>query len=69
MSTPNDQAEELLARFPDVDRGRLLVTIIALAMLDFRFGNKREKRAAADLLNLVQVEAVRQLKEPSGGEG
>ncbi len=27
-----------------------------------RYGNKREERAACDLLNLVQAEAVKQLK-------
>lgn len=60
--TFNDHAEELLANFPGIDRAELLKTIVALTIMDMRYGNKREERAACDLLNLVQEEAVTQLK-------
>ena len=58
----NDYAEELLANFDGIDRAELLKTIVALTIMDMRYGNKREERAACDLLNLVQEEAVKQLK-------
>lgn len=58
----NDHSEELLANFPSVDRAKLLKTVVALAIMDMRYGNKREERAACDLLNLVQAEAVKQIK-------
>lgn len=63
-----DHAEDLLAKFPGVDRSKLLKSVVALGLMDVRYGNKREERAACDLLNLVQEEAVKQLKasaEPS----
>jgi hypothetical protein len=60
--TFNDHAEEMLAHFAGLDRAKLLRTIVALAIMDMRYGNKREERAACDLLNLMQAEAVKQLK-------
>ena len=60
--TFNDHAEEMLAHFAGIDRAELLKTIVALTIMDMRYGNKREERAACDLLNLVQSEAVKQLK-------
>ena len=60
--TFDDYAEELLANFAGIDRAELLKTIVALTIMDMRYGNKREERAACDLLNLVQAEAVKQLK-------
>jgi hypothetical protein len=60
--TFNDHAEEMLAHFAGIDRAELLKTIVALTIMDMRYGNKREERAACDLLNLVQEEAVKQLK-------
>lgn len=57
-----DHAEELLAHFAGIDRADLLKTIVALTIMDMRYGNKREERAACDLLNLIQAEAVKQLK-------
>lgn len=60
--TFNDYAEEMLAHFAGIDRAKLLKTIVALTIMDMRYGNKREERAACDLLNLVQAEAVKQLK-------
>ena len=57
-----DQAEELLARFPGVDREKLLKQMIAHYFFDFRFGNKREERAACDFLNDVQEYAAGQLE-------
>ena len=65
LSSPltfNDHAEELLAHFSGIDRAELLKTIVALTIMDMRYGNKREERAACDLLNRVQAEAVKQLK-------
>jgi hypothetical protein len=52
----------MLAHFAGIDRADLLKTIVALTIMDMRYGNKREERAACDLLNLVQSEAVKQLK-------
>ena len=60
--TFNDHAEEMLAHFAGIDRAELLKTIVALTIMEMRYGNKREERAACDLLNLVQAEAVKQLK-------
>ena len=57
-----EMAEDLLARFPCVDRAELLKKMVAGCFFDMRFGNKREERAACDLLNLIQAEAVKQLK-------
>jgi len=55
-----DHAEELLAKFPGIDRGELLAHITASYLMDFKYGNKREERAACDFLNLLQVEAIKQ---------
>ena len=60
--TFNDHAEEMLAHFAGIDRAELLKTIVALTIMEMRYGNKREERAACDLLNLVQAEAIKQLK-------
>ena len=57
--TYREHAEELLGKFPDVDRAELLATITALYLMDFRYGNKREERAACDFLNLLQAEAIK----------
>ena len=59
--TFNDHAEEMLAHFAGIDRAELLKTIVALTIMDMRYGNKREERAACDLLNRVQADAVKQL--------
>lgn len=55
----HELAEDLLARFPGVDRGALLKDVIAHCFLDMKFGNKREERAACDFLNMVQRYAIR----------
>jgi hypothetical protein len=52
-----DLAEDLLARFPGVDRGELLKKMVSCAFFDMRHGNKREERAACDFLNEVQAQA------------
>ena len=57
-----DHAEALLAKFPGVNRGELLIALTADALLNFRHGNKREERAACDFLNLLQAEALKQAK-------
>jgi len=56
------QADDLLARFPGLDRAELLAHLTALYLMDFKYGNKREERAACDFLNLMQSEAVKQLR-------
>lgn len=62
-ATFRDHAEELLARFPGVDLAEVLIRVTACYQMDFRYGNKREERAACDFLNLVQEKAVQQIKE------
>lgn len=56
-------AEDLLSQFPNLDRAELLKHLTALYIIDFRHGNKREERAACDFLNLMQSEAVKQIKK------
>lgn len=60
--TFRDHAEELLTRFPGVDRAELLGKVTALYLMDFKYGNKREERAACDFLNLLQSEALNLLQ-------
>ena len=57
--TYRDHAEELLARFPGADSDELLRQITASYLMDFKYGNKREERAACDFLNLLQAEAIK----------
>ena len=59
--TYGDDADDLLNQFPGVDKSDLLNTIVALTLMERKYGNKREERAACDLLNLVQAEAIKQL--------
>lgn len=54
-------AEDLLARFPGLDRAELLRDMVASCFYDMRYGNKREERAACDFLNEVQRLANRNL--------
>lgn len=60
-----DHAEELLAKFPGVDRAELLAQLTASYLMDFKYGNKREERAACDFLNLLQVEAIKLRPTPA----
>ena len=55
----HELAEELLNRFPRVDRATLLKDLTARYFLDMKYGCKREERAACDYLNLLQRLAVR----------
>ena len=57
-----DHAEELLAKFPSVNREELLRHLTASYLMDFKYGNKREERSACDFLNLLQAEAIRQME-------
>ena len=70
--TFGDDAEELLARFPGVNREKLLVSIIAVyGFMNMRYGNKAEEKEACDFLNFVQEQAALQLKrtaEPSNDQ-
>ena len=59
--TYGDDANDLLNQFPGLDRAELLKTVVALTLMERQFGNKRKERAACDLLNLVQAEAIKQL--------
>ena len=59
------QAEEMLARFPGVNHSELLAQLTASYLMDFRYGNKREERAACDFLNLLQVEAIKLRPAPA----
>ena len=58
-----DHADELLGRF-NADRAELLRHLTALYLMDFKYGNKREERAACDFLNLLQAEAIKLQKAP-----
>lgn len=61
--TWGDMAEEVLKPYPDADRAKLLVSLIASYLVDFRHGNKREERAACEFLNEVVSIASRLQKE------
>lgn len=50
----HELAEELLSRFPDVDRAKLLKDIVGLCFFWMRHGNQRQERSACDFLNEVQ---------------
>jgi hypothetical protein len=63
--TFRDYAEELLSRFPGVDRDELLRQLTASYLMDFKYGNKREERAACDFLNLLQAEAIKLRTTPA----
>lgn len=60
-----DHAEELLAKFPGVDRVELLRQVTASYLMDFKYGNKREERSACDFLNLLQAEAIKLKERPA----
>ncbi len=60
-----DHAEELLSKFPGIDRSELLGQLTASYLMDFKYGNKREERAACDFLNLLQTEAIKLCKTPN----
>lgn len=55
----HELAEELLARFPDMDRAELLKDVVALCFYWMRWGNKREEKQACDFLNELQRMAIR----------
>ena len=52
-------ADDLLNRFPGVDRAELLKDMVSLCFYYMRHGNKREERAACDFLNELQRIAIR----------
>ena len=60
-----DLAEDLLARFPGLDRADLLKSVVAGCFFEMKYGNKREERAACDLLNEIQRLAIRDTKPPN----
>ena len=55
----SELAEDLLGRFPGVDRAELLKDMVAQCFFEMRYGNKREERAACDFLNEVQHKAAK----------
>ena len=57
----HELAEDLLARFPGVDRAQLMKDMLALCFYWMKWGNKREERAACDLLNECQRIAARNI--------
>ena len=57
-----DHAGDLLNRLPNVNRAELLKQITGSYLMDFKYGNKREERAACDYLNLLQAEAIKLVK-------
>jgi hypothetical protein len=61
-----DHAGEFLSAevFTGVDRSELLRRMTALYLMDFKYGNKREERAACDFLNELQATAARLVKLP-----
>lgn len=59
----HELAEDLLAKFPGIDRADLLKELIATYFVDLTYGNKREERAAYDLLNTVRRLAIRNAKD------
>jgi hypothetical protein len=61
----HELAEDLLARFPGVDRADLLKDIVAYYFVELKHGNKREERAACDFLNSVQRIAIRNAAKPN----
>ena len=62
---PHQLAEDLLARFPGVDRAELLEDMVAWCFAEKRYGNKRQERAACDFLNEVQRIAIRNTNTPN----
>lgn len=60
-----DHASEMLARFPGVNHTELLTQLTASYLMDFKYGNKREERAACDFLNLLQAEAIKLRPAPA----
>lgn len=58
----HELAEDLLARFPGIDRAELLKDVVALCFYWMRWGNKQEERSACDLLNEIQRIAIRKAK-------
>lgn len=55
----HELAEDLLSRFPGIDRAELLKRMVAYYFFEMKHGNKREERAACDFLNAVQEKAIR----------
>lgn len=58
----HELAEELLAKFPGVDRAGLLKDMTTMCFYWLRWGNKREERQACDFLNELQRIAIRNAK-------
>ena len=58
----HELAEELLTRFPAVDRADLLKSMVSLCFYWMRWGSKREERQACDFLNELQRIAIRDSK-------
>lgn len=65
----HELAEDLLVRFPGVDRAELLKDVLASCFFDMRHGNKREERAACDMLNEVQRLAIRNISRKACADG
>lgn len=64
----HDMAEDLLSRFPKLDRAELLKDVVAHCFFDRRYGTKREEWAACDMLNEIQRMAIKSLTGTSPKE-
>ena len=60
-------AEDLLSRFPGVDRAALLKGVVSLCFYWMRWGNKREERQGCDLLNELQRIAIQHMPKSDAG--
>ena len=58
----HELAEDLLSRFPGVDRAELLKDMVAQCFFEMKYGNKREERSACEFLNDVQRKAAHNTK-------
>ena len=61
----NEMADDLLARFPGVDRAELLKQMVAHYFFEMSYGTKAGERAACDFLNELQVKAHKLQHAPS----
>jgi hypothetical protein len=53
----HELAEDLLSRFPGVDRAELLKKMVAHYFFEMSYGTKAGERAACEFLNELQVKA------------
>lgn len=59
----HELADDFLAQFPGVDLAELMKDTISHCFFDMRWGNKREERAACDMLNEITRMALRNIEK------